>query len=96
MLQTKHSALFDTHRTRGFRAQRKFNEGMYVFIGKVEIFLHSRCVVFLQELKAIKSNLRSKAIYSPVEMRWEEICKNYLESPTLPVTSWKCRLPVFV
>ncbi|GJQ80926.1 hypothetical protein Trydic_g4743 [Trypoxylus dichotomus] len=50
----------------------------------------------LKELEIIKSTLRSKAIYSPSEMQWDNICGKYKEAPALQVTTWRCHLPVFV
>ncbi|KAK9752264.1 hypothetical protein QE152_g4397 [Popillia japonica] len=50
----------------------------------------------LKELEVVKSTLRSKAIYSPSEMQWDDICRNYKENPSLQVTAWRCHLPVFI
>ncbi|XP_017779305.1 PREDICTED: uncharacterized protein LOC108564717 [Nicrophorus vespilloides] len=50
----------------------------------------------LKDLEVVKGNLRSKAIFSPSEMQWERICENYRENPSLPVTTYRCHLPVFV
>ncbi|XP_050508128.1 uncharacterized protein LOC126885576 [Diabrotica virgifera virgifera] len=50
----------------------------------------------VSELETVKGNLRSKAIYSPLEMQWKKICENYKADQALPVTTWKCVSPVFV
>ncbi|XP_044252390.1 uncharacterized protein LOC123003596 [Tribolium madens] len=50
----------------------------------------------LRDLETVKGNLRSKAIFSPTEMQWEEICKRYQDEPSLVVTTWRCNLPIFV
>jgi hypothetical protein len=50
----------------------------------------------LRDLETVKGNLRSKAIFSPTEMQWEAICKRYQEEPSLPVTTWRCNIPIFV
>ncbi|RZC40748.1 hypothetical protein BDFB_006211 [Asbolus verrucosus] len=50
----------------------------------------------LRDLETVKGNLRSKAIFSPTEMQWERICKRYQEEPALPVTTWRCNMPIFV
>ncbi|KAB0793539.1 hypothetical protein PPYR_13159 [Photinus pyralis] len=50
----------------------------------------------LKDLETAKGALRSKAIYSPSEVQWESICKCYLATPSLPTTSWKCHMSVFV
>ncbi|KAJ3645376.1 hypothetical protein Zmor_023042 [Zophobas morio] len=50
----------------------------------------------LKDLETVKGNLRSKAIFSPTEMQWETICKHYQDEPSLPVTTWKCNVPIFV
>ncbi|KAI4455903.1 hypothetical protein MML48_8g00001576 [Holotrichia oblita] len=56
----------------------------------------SRNKEILKELEIVKSTLRSKAIYSPSEMQWDDICRKYKENPALQVTTWRCHLPVFV
>lgn len=48
----------------------------------------------LKNLETVKGNLRSKAIFSPTELQWELICKRYQEEPALPVTIWRCNIPV--
>lgn len=50
----------------------------------------------LKDLETVKGNLRSKAIFSPAEMEWENICKRYQDEPSLPVKTWKCNIPIFV
>ncbi|EFA09031.1 hypothetical protein TcasGA2_TC006744 [Tribolium castaneum] len=50
----------------------------------------------LKDLETVKGSLRSKAIFSPTEMQWEDICKRYQDEPSLVVTTWRCNLPIFV
>lgn len=50
----------------------------------------------LKNLETVKGNLRSKAIYSPSELQWDFVCKQYQTSPSLPITSWRCHVSVFV
>ncbi|KAK4874410.1 hypothetical protein RN001_013770 [Aquatica leii] len=50
----------------------------------------------LKELETVKGTLRSKAIYSPSEMQWDAIYKQYQASPALPITSWKCHMSTYV
>lgn len=49
----------------------------------------------LKNLETVKGNLRSKAIFSPIELQWEIICKRYREEPALPVTTWRCNIPSY-
>ncbi|KAK9887844.1 hypothetical protein WA026_000153 [Henosepilachna vigintioctopunctata] len=51
---------------------------------------------FLTELEATKGRLRSKAIFCPTEIQWLNTLSKYHENPSLPVTTWKCHLPIFV
>ncbi|XP_050311171.1 uncharacterized protein LOC126746815 [Anthonomus grandis grandis] len=50
----------------------------------------------MKEIEFVKGNLRSKSIFSPSELQWEKVCDNYQKNPSLPVTTWHCRRPVFV
>ncbi|GLV42827.1 hypothetical protein CBL_03567 [Carabus blaptoides fortunei] len=50
----------------------------------------------IQELELAKGRLRSKAIFSPMEIQWDCVCRKYQDTPALAVTTWKCHLPVFV
>ncbi|KAL3274308.1 hypothetical protein HHI36_015711 [Cryptolaemus montrouzieri] len=52
--------------------------------------------MLLQDFEAAKGRLRSKAIYCPTESNWGKACRYYQENPSLPVTTWKCRVPVYV
>ncbi|KAF5293451.1 hypothetical protein FQA39_LY02936 [Lamprigera yunnana] len=50
----------------------------------------------LKDLETAKGTLRSKAIYSPSEMQWDAIFKQYQAAPALQVTSWKCHMATYV
>ncbi|XP_060522534.1 uncharacterized protein LOC132699703 [Cylas formicarius] len=50
----------------------------------------------MKELETVKGNLRSKAIFSPSELQWEKVSKEYASIKSLPITTWRCHLPVFV
>ncbi|XP_049818053.1 uncharacterized protein LOC126264376 [Aethina tumida] len=49
-----------------------------------------RNLQLMKDLETAKGSLRSKAIFSPSEIEWEKICKQYKQELSLPITIWRC------
>ncbi|KAF2878737.1 hypothetical protein ILUMI_27431 [Ignelater luminosus] len=76
------------------QSNKKAHEHKNNYLSVEDVIKRNRSI--LKELETVKGNLRSKAIYSPCEMQWDIICKRYQAAPSLPVTSWRCHVHVFV
>ncbi|KAL1497249.1 hypothetical protein ABEB36_008241 [Hypothenemus hampei] len=50
----------------------------------------------IKELEFVKGNLRSKSIFSPMELQWGKVREQYQNNPSLPIITWHCHLPVFI
>ncbi|KAF7265845.1 hypothetical protein GWI33_020915 [Rhynchophorus ferrugineus] len=48
----------------------------------------NRNKLILKEQEVVKGNLRSKAIFSPMELQWEKVFNEYQINPSLPIITW--------
>ncbi|XP_044758205.1 uncharacterized protein LOC123316280 isoform X1 [Coccinella septempunctata] len=72
----------------------KENQKEKIFLSCEDVKKRNRNL--MKDFEAVKGRLRSKAIFCPAEVQWENACREYQTNPSLPITTWKCQLPVFV